>query len=81
MTIHFSTITADSEFKSSRYKMMIRFARALANIIQVALVTSNWATKKKYFVWSSRVYHMTLMIVTAGSITIIADVNEVTIMR
>ena len=76
MAIHFNVITTELEF---RYKIMI-FARALANIIQVALVISNWAMKK-YFVWSSRVCHMTLMIVTAGGITIMADVNEVTIMR
>ena len=46
MAIHFNVITTELEFKSSRYKMMMRFTRALVNIIQVASMISNWAMKK-----------------------------------
>ena len=81
MVTHFSTVTIESEFRSKRYKMIMRYTVPLPTVVLVTLMASKWATKKKYFVWSSLDCHMTLMMVIAGVITIMTDVNVVIIIR
>lgn len=47
---HFNTVAAEFKFKSSTYKMFIIYTRTLATDIQMTLVASKWAVKKKYLV-------------------------------
>ena len=50
LAISILSVAAESEFKSSMYKMFIIYTRTLATDIQMTLVASKRAVKKKYFV-------------------------------